>query len=300
MPTSTPTVTLIYVTYNSARYIRTALDSARALDYPADQRRIVVVDNGSRDGTATLITAAYPDVTLIREVKNHGFAGGNNLAMRRYPADYFALINADVHLEPGWLQAVIGAMEADPSVGVVGSKIFFAGTGLLQHAGAGIRPNALTYHIGTGEPDRGQYDHPHDCDYVMGAAFAIRGPLAAQLGYLHEGYFMYFEETELCVAARRAGYRVRYVPDAVAHHDEKGSLSGRPTAKYLWRYHRSRYLFAMRNMLSQAERRAFCAAERTWLRESARDPRYRALMLAAKLSHAGQLVRNRWLLTLRA
>lgn len=295
-----PTVTLIYVTYNSGKYIRTALDSAQALDYPTDQRRIVVVDNASQDWTTDIVEAEYPDVMLIEERKNHGFAGGNNLAMRRYPADYFALINADVRLEPGWLKAVIGALEADPGVGIVGSKIFFAGTGLLQHAGAGIRPNALTYHIGTGEPDTGQHDQPRDCDYVMGAAFAMRGPLAAQLGYLHEGYFMYFEETDLCVAARRAGYKVRYVPGAVAHHDEKGSLSGRPTAKYLWRYHRSRYLFAMRNMLSHAERRAFCTAERAWLRESARDPRYRALMLAAKLSHPAKLLRNGWLLTLRA
>ncbi|MCE7946689.1 MAG: glycosyltransferase family 2 protein [Chloroflexi bacterium CFX4] len=292
-----PTLTLIYVTYNSAATIRAALDSALALHLPPNlSMRVVVVDNASQDGTPALITAYYPQVQVLVNPKNVGFAAANNLAMQRFPAAYFGLVNADVRLAEAWAEALSAAFESDPQLGVAGSKIFFGESGILQHAGAGVRPNGLTYHIGTGERDEGQHDQPRAVDYVMGAAFMVRGDLAAALGYLHTGYFMYFEETELCAQARRLGYAVRYVPTAVAYHDERHSLSGKPSLKYLWRYHRSRYLFAARNL----DPRTFCAAEQAWLRGSARDVRYRALLHTARLSQVRLWLRHRWLLTLRA
>ncbi len=292
-----PTLTLIYVTYNSAATIRAALDSALALHLPPNlSSRVVVVDNASQDGTPALIKAHYPQVRLLVNPKNVGFAAANNLAMQRFPSDYFGLVNADVRLAAGWAAALSAAFESDPQLGVAGSKIFFGESGILQHTGAGVRPNGLTYHFGAGERDAGQHDQPRAVEYVMGAAFMVRGNLAAALGYLHTGYFMYFEETELCAQARRLGYAVRYVPNAVAYHDERHSLSGKPSLKYLWRYHRSRYRFAARNL----DPRTFCAAERAWLRDSVRDVRYRALLSAARLSQVRLWLRHRWLLTLRA
>ncbi|GAB4547292.1 MAG: hypothetical protein OHK0023_08390 [Anaerolineae bacterium] len=293
-------VTLIYVSWNSAGFIRSAMDSALALDFPSEQRRIVVVDNGSQDETVAILRAEYPQITLIAEPINHGFAKANNIAMQRYPADYFALINTDVRLERPWLKVIIAAMEADSSIGVAGCKIFHSNGLLLQHTGAMIRPNLLTYHLGANEFDLGQHDQPRECDYVMGAACVVRGRVAAKVGYLHEGYFMYYEETELCYRARQAGHKVLYLPKAVAIHDERHSLSRRPSLKYLWRYHRSRYLFAMRNLTTSEQRRAFCDAERAWWRESARDVRYRVLMWAARRSHGALLREHPWLAHLRA
>lgn len=296
----TPSVTLIYISWNSAAFIRTAMESALALNFPTEQRRIVVVDNGSQDETVAILRAEYPQITLIAEPINHGFAKANNIAMQRYPADYFALINTDVRLDSQWLKVMIAAMEADSSIGVVGCKIFHSNGLLLQHAGAMIRPNLLTYHIGANEFDLGQHDQRRVCDYVMGAAFVVRGSAAAEAGYLHEGYFMYYEETELCYRAKQAGHKVLYLPEAVAYHDEQHSLSRRPSLKYLWRYHRSRYLFAMRNLTTPDQRRAFCEAERAWWRDSVRDVRYRLLMWAARRSHGALLREHSWLLRLQA
>jgi GT2 family glycosyltransferase len=292
------TFTLIYVTYNSSETIHKALSSAQALRLPSDQlsMRIAVVDNNSQDNTLSIIMQHFPGVLVFSNKRNLGFAAANTLAMRRLPSDYFGLVNADVRLDSEWLAALWEAFQADPQLAVAGSKVFFSDSNILQHAGAMIRANGLTYHLGVNEEDQGQHDQVLDVDYVMGAALALRGDLAEQLGYLNTQYFMYFEETELCARARRMGYRVRYVPKAVAYHYERHSLSGTPSTKYLWRYHRSRYRFAARNL----DPRTFCEAERAWIHQYIPDWKYRMLLRAARLSQVRLWLRHPWLIMLRA
>lgn len=292
------TFTLIYVTYNSSATILSALCSAQALQLPSNQIsvRIVVVDNNSQDNTVSAIMQHFPEALVFSNRRNLGFATANTLAMQRVPSDYFGLINADVRLDKNWLTSVWQAFESDAQLAVAGSKIFFGESRILQHAGAMIRPNGLTYHLGAGEMDHGQHNQALDVDYVMGAALALRGSLAKQLGYLHTRYFMYFEEVELCTRALRMGYRVRYIPNAIAYHDEQYSLSRQPSLRYLWHYHRSRYRYAARNL----DPRTFCQAERAWLRYSVHDVRYRLLLSAARLSQVQLWLRYPWLLTLRS
>jgi hypothetical protein len=292
----TPTVTLIIVTYNSAAIVGKTLESIKAQTYPQASIHTVIVDNASRDNTVRLVRENYPWVTVIPESTNHGFARGNNIAMRRHPADFFALVNADVVLHPDWLAEAIRAMGSDASIGVTGSKIFYGNRVLLQHAGGMFRENALTYHLGVNEFDIGQHDTPRDIDYAIGAAFVTRGDLARSLGYLPEAYFMYFEEAEYCVRVRRAGRRVVYTPTAVAYHDEKHSQSGSFSLRFLLLYHRARYLFALRVMTTADERQRFCRAEREWLRQSARDWRYRLLLLRSLLMNWSYLKAEPWLL----
>jgi GT2 family glycosyltransferase len=107
---------------------------------------------------------------------------------------------------------------------------------------------------------------------------------------------MYYEEAEFCVRVRRARYRVVYVPGAIANHDERQSLSGNESLRYLWRYHRARYLYAVRNLASPEDRRRFTVEERRWLKQDIRDERYRLFLLACKLSLITRLARNLWLL----
>lgn len=296
MNTPFPTVSLIVVTMNSAAFVGKALASIQHLDYPPEALTVVVVDNASRDGTADLVAREFPAVKLIRSPHNTGFAGGNNLGMRAFPADYYALVNPDVVLKADWLRVLVAAMEADPSIGITGSKVFYADGVRLQHAGAMFRDNALTYHIGDGERDTGQYDEQRECDYVLGAALVVRGTVATQLNYLPEAYFpAYFEEAEFCYRTRQAGYRVVYIPEAVAWHDEKHSGSGRLTLRYVRRYHTRRYLFALRNYTTRAARQKFLEAERRWRRESARGIRIAALLMLCKLANWRFLSRNLWL-----
>src|SRR2546425_1494471 len=107
---SLPSVTIVLVTWNSAAFIAHALNSIKDQTYPAECVRTVVVDNSSQDDTVALIRQEFPWVTVIAENVNHGFAGGNNIAMHQFPADYFALVNTDVVLDRNWLASLIGAM----------------------------------------------------------------------------------------------------------------------------------------------------------------------------------------------
>ncbi len=290
-------VSLIIVTMNSARFVDKALRSIQQLNYPPEALTVVVVDNNSHDGTPELITRDFSDVKLIRSVTNTGFAGGNNIGMRAFPADYYALVNPDVVLNPDWLRVLVTMMEADQNIGVAGSKVFYADGERLQHAGAMFRDNALTYHIGDGERDTGQYDAVRDCDYVLGAALLIQAKVAVALNYLPEAYFpAYFEEAEFCWRTRQVGHRVVYVPQAIAFHDENHSRSGRMTLRYAWRYHTRRYLFAMRNFTTLEARQRFVAAEHAWRKVNARGVRVGLLLAFCKLANWRLLPQNLWIL----
>jgi len=296
MSAERPTVSIIIVTMNSAAFVGKALDSIKALTYAADRVRTVVVDHASKDNTVALIRDGYAWVSLIAETVNHGFAGGNNVGMKRYPADYFALVNPDVVLDPNWLTHIIDVMDADANIGVGGSKIFYDGGQLLQHAGAMFHDNVLTYHLGDHEPDNGQYDVQRDVDYVMGAAMVSRGALTRELGYLPEDYFpAYYEEADFCTQVRRAGYRVVYIPKAVAYHDEKHSGSGTMSVTFLRRYHKHRYLYALRNLTTAEERLKFITMERDWRGKYANDRNSRMLLLYSKLINWRWLIRRPWL-----
>ncbi|MBX3061910.1 MAG: glycosyltransferase family 2 protein [Anaerolineae bacterium] len=292
----TASVSLIIVSWNSAAIIGATLDSIRQLDYPRDQLRVVVVDNHSSDDSVRLIRQRYPEVEVRAELINHGFAGGNNVGMKSAPADYFALVNPDVVLHPDWLTENIAVLEADANIGVLGSKIFYGNRVMLQHTGGFLRPNLLSYHRGDGELDIGQYDQISDSDYATGAAFVTRRSVAERLGYLPEAYFMYYEETEFCFRARQQGFRVAYAPKAVCYHDEKHSLGRSASARYLLLYHRSRYLFALRNLQTREQRLAFIAEERDWLNFHIRSYRYRALLQRSKLANWREMVKYKWML----
>lgn len=291
-----PSVSIIIVSWNSAKIIGSALDSISQLDYPADQRQTVVVDNNSADNSVEFVRQTFPTVQVFAEPNNLGFAGGNNIGMRRTPADYYAFVNPDVTLEPDWLSNIITAMEADPSIGIVGSKIFYGNRILLQHTGGMLQDNLLTYHLGANQLDIGQFQAQREIDYAMGAAFVVRRGTAERLGYMADAYFMYYEETEFCYRTRKLGQRVVYLPSAIAYHNERFSLSGTPSWRYLWFYHRSRYLFALRNLTTALERSRFLTAERHWLSLIGRSARYRLLLQRSKLAHWRLLLNNPWLL----
>src|SRR5258706_16325374 len=101
----------------------------------------------------------------------------------------------------------------------------------------------------------------------MGGSFATRGGLARSLNYLPEAYFLYFEETEYCLKVRSKGYRVVYIPGGIAYHAQESDDRRIRNWRFVWRYHRSRYLFALRNLKTVEERQKFVAAELDWRRK---------------------------------
>lgn len=159
-------------------------------------------------------------------------------------------VNPDCEVRHDWLAAILAPFATDPRVGVVGTKLLHPGTTVLQHAGGRLFSNGRSEHFGEGELDRGQHDEVRDVDYVCGAAFAARRETLDEVGFLSTVYFpAYYEETELCVRARAAGWRVIYTPHAVAWHEQAVASGGAATQTYLERYHRGRTRFLLRNRL---------------------------------------------------
>ncbi len=293
-----PTVSIVIVTRNSAACVGSALASIRRQTYPADRLHTVVVDNGSSDGTVTLIRKQFPWVTLLSERNNQGFAGGCNIGMRAQSADYYALINPDAEIAPDWITTLVAVMEADRLIGVGGSKIYYGNSRVIQHAGGVVRANALTLHLGDQEVDHGQYDTQRDVDYVMGAALLIWGETARALDFLPEVYYpAYYEEVDFCTQVRRSGQRVVYVPEAVAHHADQKRPNSALSIRFLRLYHKQRYLYALRNMTTPEQRRAFRDAERLWRGQYSAHVRMRLLLSYCTLINWRWLIGRWWLLS---
>ena len=120
-----PTVSIVSVNYNGLRYLERFLESLRAIDYPSECYRIVLVDNASADGSPELVRDQFPEVSIVRAEANLGFAGGCNLGIRSTRSDYVALVNNDTVVDPMWLCRLVEVAESDPRIGLVGPKMLF-------------------------------------------------------------------------------------------------------------------------------------------------------------------------------
>lgn len=260
---SFPPVTLIVLNWNAADFLPACLSSLLALDYPEYQ--VVVVDNGSTDGSVALIETRFPQVKLCRVETNQGFAAGNNAALRRYQNKFAVLVNPDVVVNAGWLRHLIAPLLQDERIAIAGCKLYYPDGETLQHAGGYLsRPQAFPGHFGLREVDEGQYDEVRDVEYVIGAAMAIRRSILDEIGFLDEGYFLYYEEADFCARARRAGYRVVYVPQATAVHHESATVERQ--SDFYWRQmFGSRWRFLLKHLALSELLQETIPAERAWL-----------------------------------
>jgi GT2 family glycosyltransferase len=238
-------VSVVVVNWNGAADLPTCLAAVRAQTVAPSE--VVVVDNNSTDGSPEL-AEREPGVRLLRMADNLGFGGAIDRAAAATTGDPLVVLNPDVELRPDWLAAVLAAFAADDGLGIVGGKLLYPDGKTIQHAGGIVRrPLMLADHRRYRQPDDQSEQGPIDVDYVTGAAFAIRRAAFDAIGGFDEGFFLYFEETDLCERARRAGWRVRYLPSAVAIHAES-AVTGRESANYYRHYHYGRVRYALKHL----------------------------------------------------
>jgi GT2 family glycosyltransferase len=239
-----PRVAIVLLNWNQPEHTLACLRSLGQLDYP--NVSVTVVDNGSTDGSPDLIRAQFPQVTLIENGRNLGFAAGNNVAIEpavRAGADYVMLLNNDTELAPDMLSRLVAVAERDPKVGIVGPKIlYYDQPDVIWSAGGTIDAYGQPGHLGADQPDDDPSDQPREADYVTGCAILVKRAVVEAIGGLDERFFIYFEETEWCARARRAGFRILYVPSARMWHKVKPDARGysRP---YLYMMARNRLLY---------------------------------------------------------
>lgn len=229
------------------------LDSLAEITYP--NFTIFLVDNGSTDGSAEAIsqwTRNGRQVELIRNERNLGFISGSNVGIRaalKENTDYLFLLNNDTVVTPGFLQVLVDVAERSTDTGVVGPKIYQYGSDrMLDSAGTRtVEWLAQGFLRGHGETDCGQYDREEEVPYITGTALLIKRTVVERIGLMDEDYFNYFDDFDWGCRARRAGYRLDYVPKSVIFH--KGSMAIKFGSPF-YRYHmiRSRVLFARKHI----------------------------------------------------
>jgi GT2 family glycosyltransferase len=236
-------LSIIIVSFNTKdltlRCIRAAQRSIDALTVKG-KKEIIVVDNASHDGSVALIRRVCPDIKLLINLKNKGFAVANNRAIRIAKGKYYLLLNSDAFLQANALSRMLQSLEEDSSIGVVGPKLLNSDGTLQQSSGFAptlwrvaawmmflddipilssfMRP----YHAG----NPSFYGADHDVDWVTGACLLVRGVAISQAGLMDEGIFMYGEEIEWQCRLRKAGWRVKYIQDASVVHKKGSSGEG--------------------------------------------------------------------------
>lgn len=200
---------------------------------------VVVVDNASGDGSAETIAAWIAEqpegtpVSLVRSEKNTGFSGGHNIGIGARQSEYYLILNSDAVLRPGFLNAILAAAMDTPQAGLVSPRI--------ETDDGEVQVSCFRFHSPQSELDRGASTgpiskllqrkivalqppvRPADVEWASFCCILLRGKMVEQIGPMDEGYFLYFEDAEYCLRARRAGWGIHLANDAVAVHFRGGS-----------------------------------------------------------------------------
>jgi GT2 family glycosyltransferase len=236
------------VNWNRRDLLRACLQSlARQthLDY-----EVVVVDNGSNDGSAQLVSevaASYPVVLrLLTNSENRGFCSANNQGFAASDSELVALLNNDAEAEPGWLDALEAAIRTSDSVGMAASKILvWEDPTRIDKAGHLIYPDGQNRGRGSGQLDRGQFDRIEETLWPDGCAAMYRRAMLDEVGGFDEDFFAYADDAELGLRARIAGWTCLYTPGAVVRH-HRGATLGLGSARRLSLIERNRVLLVVK------------------------------------------------------
>jgi len=246
-----PFVYILLLNWNSWKDSIEGIESCRNLSYP--HFRILLVDNGSTDGSEAILRERFPEMEVIQTGANLGFAGGNNVGIRyalEQGADYVWLLNNDTVVKPDSLSALVQIAQADKTVGMVGSKIVYHGEpDLLWYAGAVVdsKKPYRPFHLGLNQRDRGQYDAACDTGYITGCSLLARREMIDAVGLLDDDLFLYFEDADWSARAKAAGWRLVYCPESLVYHKVSLSIGGAASPTLLYYTSRNRLYFVKRN-----------------------------------------------------
>lgn len=222
-----PEVSVVVINYNGLEHLELCLGALGRQTHRDFE--VVLVDNGSTDGSEDYVRSHFPHVRIVRLEKNAGFCGGNNAGIRAARGDLIALLNNDTEVQPRWLEALCAALRRDPSAGLCASRMIrFWERSVLDNAGDLMTPGGFALERGRGEPDGAEF--AGDCE-VFGAcagAALYRRSMFDEIGLLDEGFFLTYEDLDLSFRARLAGYRCLYAADAGVYHKVRGTMNRFP------------------------------------------------------------------------
>ncbi|WP_462220674.1 glycosyltransferase family 2 protein, partial [Ferruginibacter sp.] len=226
-----PSVAIVILNWNGRKFLEQFLPSVIASVY--DNKKIIVADNASTDDSVIFLQQQYPQIEILQNSSNEGFAKGYNTALKQVQSDYYILLNSDVEVTPGWITPVIDLMESDTTIAACQPKLLaYNYKNQFEYAGAcGGWIDKFGYPFSRGrvfdicEDDKGQYNNAAQCFWASGAALFVKASVYHELGGLDEYFFAHQEEIDFCWRLQLAGYKVYVQPASEVYHVGGGTLA---------------------------------------------------------------------------
>lgn len=223
-------IAVVILNYNGVQFLKQFLQNVIENSPEAE---VIVADNASTDESVDFLRSNFPNVRLIQNDSNTGFAGGYNEALKHVKSDYYLLLNSDVEVSKGWLQPLIDCLDQNPKIGACQPKVLaHHNKSKFEHAGAaGGFLDCFYYPLCRGrifdhvETDSGQYDNDADIFWSTGACMMIRSELFHQLGGFDPKFFAHMEEIDLCWRIQSQGYSIRFIHNTKVFHVGGGTLN---------------------------------------------------------------------------
>lgn len=215
------TLAIIIVNWNSYDDTAACLSSLRKLTF--DAYEIVVVDNGSEDGSGQRLKNEFDEITLLLNSKNEGFTGGNNKGIHyafNSGFEYLMLLNNDTIVTPDFVQPLLHVLEAHDDVGAVQPKILYESErNIIWNGGTGFnRWGFFPYTLGKGKTDSAFGNLAQKIPWITGCCFLVKAKVIKQVGALDDQFFIYYEDTDWSLRIRNAGYHLYYEPSSKIYH----------------------------------------------------------------------------------
>lgn len=223
-------VAVVILNWNGRKFLEEFLPGIMAHSH--EDAEVIVADNASDDDSIAFMRQHYPDVRLILNDLNYGFAEGYNRALAQVEAEYYILLNSDIEVTPGWIAPLLEMMDADPRIGAAQPKLrsYHQRTHFEYAGAAGGFIDKLGYPFCRGrvfmvlEEDLGQYDDAREVFWATGACMMVRASLYQELGGLDGDFFAHMEEIDFCWRLKNAGFKVMYNPLSLVYHIGGGTL----------------------------------------------------------------------------
>jgi len=255
-------VAVVILNWNGREFLQKFLPSVLANSQ--DVAEIIIADNASTDSSIEFLQANYPQIRIINNSSNGGFARGYNEALAKVEADYFVLLNSDIEVTKNWIEPIIELMENDMSIAACQPKLRsyhekekfeYAGAagGFIDEYGYPFCRGRIFHHI---ETDIGQYNDAIEIFWATGACMFVRAELYKQFGGLDEDFFAHMEEIDFCWRLKNGGYKIMYCPDSVVYHVGGGTLPKKSSHKTYLNF-RNNISLLYKNLPSQLVFRVF-------------------------------------------
>jgi len=240
-------VSIIILNWNGEKLLQECLDSVYKNNL--QNTEIILVDNASTDNSIGLVKQNFPEIKIIRNKKNYGYAKGNNIGIKNARGKYIVILNNDVIVEEDWLEKLVNAADTNDSTGIFGSRqMFYHNRDKVDSIGGFLKkdgPHNINNSTPWTNPDKNR-----EVFSVAGAAMLLKRKMLQEVGLFDPMYFLYYEDFDLCWRARLLGWKCYYVSSAVIYHHRGASTSR--TGKHMFYGERNRWWTLIKNFSTKS------------------------------------------------